>query len=167
MSDPGTTTSKAEADAVAQSGHTPTAARSTGTWVVILMGPIVWFLHFGAVYLLAEAACEFGWLQGGWGGLRGLSWAILAATAVAVLPVIAASVVALGRWSSAPSGSSVAVPASERGGAADEAGSTGATAGAVAHNRDRALSFVGLLLGLLFTLAIVAVGLPAAWLTPC
>lgn len=167
MSDPGTVTSQAEADAVAQAGHTPTAARSTGTWVVLLLGPIVWFLHFGAVYLLAEAACEFGWLQGRWAGLRWLSWAILAATAVAVPPVIATSVVASRRWSSAPSGSSVAVPASERGEATDQVESTGATAGAVAHNRDRALSFVALLLGLLFTLAILAVGLPAAWLTPC
>lgn len=39
----------------------PSAARSARRrWLLALFGPIVWYLHFWFVYLLAETGCELG-----------------------------------------------------------------------------------------------------------
>ena len=66
-----------------------------GTWVLTLAGPVVWIVHFGLVYLTAEATCEA--LRTDdmrFAGEVTLEWIVVIATAVAVLTCAAAGVAA-------------------------------------------------------------------------
>ena len=125
-----------EVDAV----ELPPGSGAAATWALILAGPMTWFAHFMVVYLLVEALCT-----GATGRTllgRPLATVLtLAATAVALVAVVAATRWAYRRWSR------------DR----DETAGTG----------DRALSFAALTLGGLFTVAILYTGLPALWLPPC
>lgn len=72
------------------------------TWTAVLAGPAIWFGHFMAVYLIAEAACAAGASGGELLGLPVLSLAILGATAVAVLSLVVVAAMTLSRWRREP-----------------------------------------------------------------
>lgn len=148
MSDAETTTTGTEP--AEPPGLTPDD-HATTIWAIVLAGAVIWFAHFGAVYLLAEAACGFDLLDTEVAGLTVLSVVILALTAVAAVATAIPALMALRRWRANPADDAEPSP------------------GALAHplERDRALAFVGFILNLLFVLAILAVGLPALVLAPC
>jgi hypothetical protein len=110
----------------------------------LVAGPVIWFLHFMLVYLVAEAGCT--------GDGRGLALfdspvptvVSIAATVAGAVACAVVAGIAHGRWraSSPPDG---AVDVSGRG----------------------SLAFTGLLLALLAAVAIVFVGLPATALPEC
>ena len=123
------------------------AARLTRrVWALFLAGPLIWSVHFVGVYLLAEAACA----EGGDGievlGLPVLSIVTLVATGVAVAMASMSTVAAHREWRT----------------------STGAPRDWIAGSDTNAgLALAGFLLGLMFVVAILFVGLPAAFLEPC
>ncbi|MDQ4029050.1 MAG: hypothetical protein M3214_13540 [Actinomycetota bacterium] len=122
-------------------------------WVVVLAGPVIWFVHFMIVYLLAEAGCT-----GDGPGLDVFDPPVptiltLAATAVAMLACVAFGVWGY-RWWSLRRGASAA--------AADDRPED---ASAV-QNRASA-GFAGLLLSSLSFFSILLVGVPAIVLRPC
>lgn len=119
---------------------------------LLLAGPVIWMAHFMAVYLVIEAACAGSAGDSQVLGLPVLSFVTLVATAVAVAAIAATTTVSYRAWR-----------AQERrfdGAAGDDPEQADAT-------RDRSLTFAGFLLGLLFALAVLYVGVPALWLSPC
>lgn len=134
-------------------------------WLIVLAGPVIWFAHFGAVYLLSEVACRFGLLEGEVLGLRALAVVVLAATIVAAAGALVPSVLAWRRWHHLVA-SGIGTPPEQRGAVSDRPHPSGRV-GAASPDRDRSLAFVGVLLGVMFVLAILAVGLPALVLAPC
>lgn len=125
---------------------TGTESSSRMIWVFFLAGPVIWIVHFMAVYLLAEAACA-----AGAGGPRLLGFSLLAlVTLVAtVLAVGAAGVLAMRAyqiWRGRTDASSDWLAGAER---------------------DAGLALLGWLLGAFFVVAILFVGVPAAFLDPC
>lgn len=110
------------------------------SWPVLLGGPVIFMLHFGAVYLLAEWVCglELRFRLWGASGVTVVTLALTAVAAVAVLPVVRRGWTEL-RW-----------------------GDDGES-----HGIRRFVGVVGLLGALVFGLGILFVGLPALWLTPC
>lgn len=107
-------------------------------WVALfLAGPVIWYLHFWGVYLLAEAGCfaaRTAESQPAW-----LVVVILVTTVAAAGAIVWTTWLAWRRWRDR-----------------DET------------SRDRpALYFIGFLLGPLFAVATLFVGLPAAVLPPC
>lgn len=136
-----------------------TGGPSIRAWTIALAGPLLWFAHFGAVYVLAEWACTFGLLEQVWLGLPVLSILIVALTVLAAGATALTTGMAWRAWrtsaeAGADDGRSGRGPYDRRG------------VGPVAQ-RDHALDFIGLLLAPLFTLAILGVGLPALVLAPC
>jgi hypothetical protein len=124
------------------------------TWTLFLAGPTIWFLHFLAVYLVTEAVCTLGEDAGGrWLGLPTVSGYTLAATAVAVVTMAGSTTASYRRWR-----------AEERARRSADGDGSDAAAG---RGKDRALAFAGFLLGVLFVVAVLMVGLPAIWLSPC
>lgn len=66
-----------------------------GTWSLTLAGPVLWFVHFVVVYLLAEAACEAQrTAEMTFISERTLSWSVAIATIVAALLCVLAAVAA-------------------------------------------------------------------------
>lgn len=63
-------------------------ASSRPAWIALLAGPSLWFGHFMAVYLLAEAVCAATGDLTPWLGLDPLRWTVIGLTVV-VLVVIA------------------------------------------------------------------------------
>lgn len=116
------------------------------TWALFLAGPAIWFAHFMAVYLLAEAACAAGGLDAEVLGLSALSLVTLVATALAAAASLVLAGVALRRWRSRTDD-----PADWLAG----------------DDRNAGLALAGSILGALFVVAILFVGLPAAFLEPC
>lgn len=119
-------------------------ATSLGTrarWPVLLLsGPVIWYLHFWLVYLVAEAGCA---PARGRPAPESLTWVtvtVLAVTAAAVGLISWLAVRAWQVWR-------------QRNGEADSL---------IGH-----LAFIGLLLGLLFAFGTLLVGLSAAVLPPC
>lgn len=112
-------------------------------WIVFLAGPVVWYGHFWLVYLLAEAVCEAGGSDARWVGLRPLSFVTVATTAVA-----AATALLFTAW------------------AWRRVRGDGPSDPDVAEN-ESALAFTGVLLGLVFFVSILFVGIPALFLRPC
>lgn len=103
-------------------------------WVLLLAGPVTWFVHFMVVYLVVEAGCA-----GGGPGFEAFDPPVpkattLAATAVAVIACTAFSVWSYRRW---------------------RAG--GGPSGSV----DGTMAFVGFLLASFSAVAVLFVGLPA------
>lgn len=106
-------------------------------WALLLVGPVLWILHFMAVYLFSEAAC-----------VARESADLPVPGADALVPVVVAATVvaaAITAWATKQSWRA----AHRRGG--DEA----------------ALGWAGALLGALSVVAILAVGLPALAVTSC
>ncbi|WP_370328067.1 hypothetical protein [Euzebya sp.] len=75
---------------------TPT---SRPVWIALLAGPSLWWGHFMAVYLLAEVVCEVGAAGPAWLGLTAFGWAVVAATAGAL---VATGVAARRTWTYRP-----------------------------------------------------------------
>lgn len=127
--------------------------RARGMWVTFLGGPLLWLSHFMFVYLVAEAGCS-----GDGPGLdlfdppvpRTVTLVVTALAAAACLPMAAW---ALRRWRTATQ-----EPVED---STDPAGPTGSGAGR------GTLPFAGFLLASFSFLAIVSVGLPAAFLRAC
>ena len=115
-------------------------------WVLFLAGPVLWFTHFMAVYLLAEAVCAAGGSDTRWLGLRPVSIATLVATALAVLATGLLAGRAFGQWRQRRDPSSDWL---------------------AGDDLNPGLLLGGALLGVLFVVAILFVGLPAAFLVPC
>lgn len=118
---------------------------------LFLAGPSIWMIHFFAVYLLAEALCAVS-VSAEVLSLPVLSALTLLATALAVVAAAVTTVLAYRRWRRSRSPSHVAddeqPPESEAG-------------------QDADIALAGFLLGILFIVAILFVGLPAAVLHPC
>lgn len=106
-------------------------------WVLLLAGPVLWIVHFMAVYLFAEAACA----------ARESNDIAFFGTGAIVPIVVASTLVAAGV-------TGAAMLASWR-------GTRGRTEDATA------MGWAGVLLGALSLVAILAVGLPALAVDPC
>lgn len=124
----------------------PTRARELSVWVLLLAGPVLWFAHFMAVYLLVEGACALDTMGGDLLGFPALATLTLAATGAAVAITAATTTMAYRRWRRDPSPGH------------DWLSVTDGNAG---------LAFAGFVLGLVFAAAILFVGVPAAFLDPC
>lgn len=122
---------------------TPVRTTSHVPWLLFIAGPILWFGHFMAVYLFAEAACTSA-LDTEMFGLGVIELVTLVLTAVAALVTLGVAVVAHRRWLASAPPSLFDT---------DEGGST--------------LVLAGALLGYVSVIAILFVGLPAAVLDPC
>ena len=112
--------------------------------ILFLAGPVIWYHHFWLVYLLAEAICDDGGSEARWLGLRPLSFITVATTAAAAGLVLVLAAWAWRRYRHGGGHSDPAVAESER-----------------------ALAFTGALLGLVFFVSILFVGVPALFLQPC
>jgi len=123
-------------------------------WVALLAGPIIWFVHFMVVYMVAEAGCT-----GGGPGLEvfrppAATIVTIVATVVAALACVWAAVWALRRWQARDDRSGAAMT--------DDVGAD------LEHgDRNGLLAFVGFLLSSLSVVAILMVGLPALVLPAC
>jgi hypothetical protein len=122
-------------------------------WVVVLAGPVIWFVHFLIVYVAAEAGCT-----GDGPGLDLFDPPVptiltLAATAAAVLACAAFGVWGYRWWSLRRHASGAAA-----GDHAEDASDV--------QNRASA-GFAGLLLSSLSFFSILLVGVPAIFLRPC
>ena len=124
--------------------------RTRWALAMFVAGPLIWSAHFLLVYLIVEAGCS-----GDGPGLRLFDPPVpkvvtLAATAAAAGAALACAGWSYRRWR-----------ASEHEPAADEASDH--------QDRDRGgtLAFAGYLLSLLSVITILAVGLPALFLSSC
>lgn len=126
------------------------------TWAVFVAGPVVWITHFMVVYLVGEAGCT-----GGGEGLRLFDPPVpvlttLAATAVAVVLCVVATVWAYRRWRASEEELAAAPDAaSELSGEFDD------------DRRRGSLAFAGFLLSAFSVVAVVFTGAPALVLGPC
>lgn len=126
--------------------------RARGMWVVFLGGPLLWLSHFMFVYLVAEAGCS-----GDGPGLDLFDPPVprtvtLVATALAAAACLPMAVWARRRWRTATQ--EPAADAGDPGGIPDAAG-------------NGTLPRAGFLLASFSFVAIVFVGLPAAFLPAC
>lgn len=122
-------------------------SRNRSRWtipVLFLAGPVIWYAHFWGVYLLAEAVCDGGGSDVRWLGLRPLSFITVATTAVAA---------GMALWFAAWSWRHYR----HGGGHSDPD---------LAEN-EGALAFTGALLGVVFFVSVLFVGVPALFLRPC
>lgn len=117
---------------------------------LFLAGPSIWMAHFFAVYLVAEAMCAVG-ADAEVLSLPLLSAATLLATALAVVAAGVTTLLAYRRWRRTARASHVADKQSPE------------TQG----GHDEQIALAGFLLGILFIVAILFVGMPAAVLDPC
>ncbi len=117
---------------------------------LFLAGPSIWMAHFFAVYLVAEVLCAVG-VDAEVLSLPLLSAATLLVTALAVVAAAVTTVLAYRRWRRTVSASHVADDQSSE------------TQG----GHDAQIALAGFLLGILFIVAILFVGMPAAALDPC
>ena len=117
---------------------------------LFLAGPSIWMAHFFAVYLVAEVLCAVV-VDADVLSLPLLSAATLLATALAVAAVAVTTLLAYRRWRRSASASHAAGD--------DRAETQG--------EHDAEIALAGFLLGILFIVAILFVGMPAAVLDPC
>lgn len=132
---------------------TPRAAANV--WVLFLAGPVIWSLHFVSVYVVAEAVCATGGFDARVVGLRVLSFITVAATLIAVAAIAFFAAHAWRRWRDGHVASGTGAPRDEPG-PADEVG----------HN-ETVLALGGVLLGAVFFVAVLFVGVPALFLQSC
>jgi heme/copper-type cytochrome/quinol oxidase subunit 2 len=130
---------------------TPEARRRFLTLTgLFLAGPSIWMAHFMVVYLLVEALCAAN-PEADLRSVPIVSLVTLLATVVAVAGAAVTTVLAYRRWRRA------GTALTEDGGQRRE--------GSAEHDTELALA--GFLLGTLFIVAMLFVGLPAAALRPC
>lgn len=128
--------------------------RSRWIWPLFIGGPVIWFVHFMVVYLVAEAGCT-----GSGPGLEQLAPPVprvvsVVATVVAVLACLALALVAHRRRRSQQAEAAHAAPGDD-----DPSGPAGA---------DRSDIFLaGIILSLLSAGSVLAVGVPAPLLPAC
>lgn len=130
--------------------HTP---RSWLTWILLLVGPVTWALHFLTVYVVAEAWCSTTAAPPTWLGLSAPVTVTLAVTAFALLQLAVGISFTARRYRRARID-------------AERAPVDAATIDDQ-FVRDRDLLLTGLLLGPLSAVAVLVVGVPAIWLSPC
>jgi hypothetical protein len=118
---------------------TPTGRSSAATWVMLLAGPVIWYVYFWLVYLLAEGVCRVGGLDFEFMGMTGLSFVTIAVTAGASTLTVISALRSYSSWRKGPR---------------DGSGYLG-------------MAFAGLVLSGIFLLAVLATGLPALVLRPC
>ena len=118
---------------------------------LFLAGPSIWMAHFFAVYLVAEVLCAVG-VGAEVLSLPLLSAVTLLATALAVVAAAVTTVLAYRRWRHTASASQVA---------------DGDQSSETREEHDAQIALAGFLLGILFIVAILFVGMPAAALGPC
>jgi hypothetical protein len=119
-------------------------------WFAFLGGPAAWALHLLVAYALTEIACRSDRLDATILGVRALDLFGVLVTLVAALTAIAAAVVA---FALAPGGLR-----------ADPVDDVGAPEGL---GRQRFMSYGGMLMNGLFTVAILFAGLPFLFLRAC
>ena len=111
-------------------------------WLIVLPGPVIWSVHFMVVYLATEVACAEEAPPPG--VVPAMATGVtLVATALGVVVSIAFAVLAHRRW---------------RAGQREAADGDG---------ERPELAFAGMMLSALSVLGVLAVGLPALWLSPC
>lgn len=113
------------------------------TWALFLAGPILWFGHFMAVYLLVESACAAGGTAAELLGLDVVALVTVVATAGAFALAVGVAVLSLREWRRRP--------------------------GDVLAGGERAsgVALGAMLLAILFAIAILFTGYPALVLEPC
>lgn len=110
---------------------------SWATWsVLFLAGPVIWYLYFWLVYLVAEAGCTAGGVQVL--GLPAVSVLTVAATILAVAAIAMLTLIGRRRLS----------PGQDDG-------------------TQQPLLLAGYLMGMLFIVATLFVGVPATLMSPC
>lgn len=113
-------------------------AQPRTVWMLLLGGPVIWFVHFMAVYLAAEIGCKLVRFDIALLGVPGVSVVTIGATVLAEVALVVATARALQRW--------------RRGrGAGEEA----------------KVAFAGILLGAFSVIAVVFTAVPALVLQPC
>jgi hypothetical protein len=148
-----------DAGATTAASGTPVAVdlardrRTRGMWVILLGGPLLWLTHFMFVYLVAEAGCS-----GDGPGLELFDPPVpktltLVVTALAVAACVPLAFWCLGHWRRATQGSA---DSTEPGG-----GRTPDAAG------QGTVPYAGFLLASFSAVAILFVGVPAAFLPAC
>jgi hypothetical protein len=110
----------------------------------MLSGPIIYSLHFVAVYLLVEAACRVDGLRFEVLGLDGIAFWVVVLTLVAVLVTAYSGLVAYRNWQ-------------QLGGPEDRRFEDSATL----------MAFAGVWLNGMFAVLILLTGLPALFLVVC
>lgn len=131
--------------------HTP---RSWWTWILLLLGPVTWAIHFMGVYLAVEAWCGAAMVEipEFLGAAAPVSVTLLA-TGVATLVIAAGTAFTALRYRQARD---------ER-----ERQHPGASDIDDQLVRDREMLLAGLLLGALSVIAVLIVGLSALWVPTC
>ena len=124
-------------------GTTAVATEFRRAWALFLAAPVLWALHFLLVYLVGEAACSPAVSEPPESAVSIFTVVVTAVAAVATAVVARRG---YGRWQTAL--------AAERAGDPDRA-------------PHAVLAFGGFVLGLLFTVGVLFVGLPAAVLPAC
>jgi hypothetical protein len=122
-----------------RSTTSPTGGGSAGTWLMVLAGPVIWYVYFWLVYLVAEGVCRLGGFDFEVMGLTGLSFVTIAVTGGASALIVVSGLRSYSSWRKAPR---------------DGSGYLG-------------LAFAGVVLSGIFLLAVLATGLPALVLRPC
>lgn len=143
--------------AMIESGFDPaippaiTRARA-GSLLMTVAGPIIYMIYFFAGYLLVEAGCALGILQGAALGMPLFSAVLLGLTAVTLLILLAIAAVQFFRWRRARRSVPDAAPAQAM------------------DDTERDLPFLLVLgagMALLFAFVTLATGIPIAVLEPC
>jgi hypothetical protein len=137
---------------MSQVGYPTNQTNSWMRWVQLLAGPVLWSLHFLASYFLVEAFCNMGWnftiL-----GINGLSSLLVTIT---ILAIVSSSLFALKSYR-------VWRKMNMDHGLRDEFRETARWS----EGPREFMYFSGFLLSVLFTAAILMVGIPAFLLRPC
>ncbi len=120
--------------------------------VLLLAGPVIWSTHFMVVYLQAEAVCDSRAADDEVLGVAVASAVTIVATVVALVASLAFTRGAWQRWRRGGGGWNEVPPARRTGPAAEP---------------ETPLALVGVMLGVVFSLAIAFTGLPAVVLTAC
>lgn len=128
--------------------HTNTWMR----WVQLLAGPILWSVHFLVSYLLVEAFCNLGW-NFTFLGINGLSFILVVMTILALVGTSWFAVKSYRAWKDMNKDHDLRQEFRET-----ERWSEGP---------GEFMYFSGFLLSVLFTAAILMVGIPAFFLRPC
>lgn len=121
-------------------------------WVQLLAGPVLWSVHFLISYFLVELSCQTGWsftLL----GLSGLSFILILLTVLALIATALFSLKSYHSWKGIDGNRSLREELRE---------SSRWSEGPVEF-----MYLTGFLLSILFTVAIIAVGVPVIFLQPC
>lgn len=137
----------------------------TATWQHLLVAPLIWLLYFGIGYGLVEVICAAPSLNIYLGGIPALSLILVTLTLIAFLGTLYPAWVAYRNWkqirqrnldTDLEADAPAPVRTNERESPRE-----------AEDDADHFLALSGVLLGGLFALTILIIGLPALLLTPC